>query len=169
MVASPVGVGALDGYWWSPVAVGGHRRSSAGIDGPGGIASASGPCVKWNVLNEPGDPLLNTHDPAPPSGRSSRVTAPPPPADAELRQAVLDRLALRRPGATLCPSEVARALCADEAGWRALMPRVREQAARLADDGRLVLTRRGVTVTRETLHQGPLRIGHPPAGDAPVG
>jgi hypothetical protein len=120
-------------------------------------------------LNEPGDPLLNTHDPAPPSGRPTRVTASTPPADAELRQAVLDRLSRRRPGATLCPSEVARALCADEAGWRALMPRVREQAARLAEEGRVVLTRRGVRVTRETLHQGPLRIGHPPAGDAPDG
>ena len=56
---------------------------------------------------------------------------------------------------TVCPSEVARALAPND--WRPLMPRVREAAARLAEDGEIVATQRGVVVNAENAH-GPIRL-----------
>jgi hypothetical protein len=49
--------------------------------------------------------------------------------------------ARRRDGAMFCPSEVARVLSDD---WRPLMPRVREVAAVLVDDGTFVCAQRGL-------------------------
>jgi hypothetical protein len=58
-----------------------------------------------------------------------------------IRVKLLDLAARRSEGATFCPSEAARGLSKD---WRPLMPRVREVAAVLVDDGRLVCTQRGL-------------------------
>jgi hypothetical protein len=55
-------------------------------------------------------------------------------------------LEARGPGKTICPSDVARALSPDEAGWRALMEPVREVGRRLAERGELVVTQRGRVV-----------------------
>ena len=63
------------------------------------------------------------------------------------REAILALLARRRPGATICPSEAARALGGDEgSSWRPLMPAVREAAAALADEGLVEVTQRGAVV-----------------------
>jgi hypothetical protein len=62
--------------------------------------------------------------------------------------------------ATICPSDAARALAADEAAWRALMPEVRRVAAALADAGRLRATARGVDVDALAA-KGPIRLGRP--------
>lgn len=70
---------------------------------------------------------------------------------------ILALCAARRAGATICPSEAARALCATEAGWRALMPDVRAVAAALADDGQVVVSQKGVPVDPRTA-RGPIRI-----------
>jgi hypothetical protein len=64
-------------------------------------------------------------------------------------------LAGEREGKTVCPSEVARAL--DPEGFRALMPEVREVAARLASRGLVVVTQRGAEVDARTA-RGPIRI-----------
>ncbi len=77
-------------------------------------------------------------------------------ADSRLAAAILELLAARRPGATICPSEVARAE-ADDEHWRALMPAVRAAAARLAAAGRIVVTQGGVVVDPETA-RGPIRL-----------
>lgn len=78
--------------------------------------------------------------------------------DDRLEDRILTLLARRRPGATICPSEVAREVAGRD--WRPLMPAVREAAARLAADGRVRVTRRGVEVdAREP--GGPIRIGRP--------
>jgi hypothetical protein len=59
----------------------------------------------------------------------------------EIERVTLDLLYERKPETTICPSEVARALAADE--WRSLMPAVRDVAARLSASGRLTVTRGG--------------------------
>lgn len=68
------------------------------------------------------------------------------------------QLVMRRgPGRTICPSEVARALGGD---WRAHMPFVREIAARLAAEGRIVVTQKGRVVEADRA-AGPIRLGLP--------
>lgn len=74
--------------------------------------------------------------------------------------AIESMMAGRADGATLCPSEVARALAGDDARWRALMPAVRTAAAGLARTGRLSVTRGGVEVDA-TSPGGPIRLGRP--------
>lgn len=69
-------------------------------------------------------------------------------------------LATRREGATLCPSEVARALVSDDGAWRRLMPQVRQAAQGLAKRNRLAVTRGGVPVDA-TSPGGPIRLGRP--------
>ncbi|MES2596862.1 MAG: DUF3253 domain-containing protein [Verrucomicrobiota bacterium] len=58
----------------------------------------------------------------------------------DIRHALLQLAAARGKDATFCPSEVARKLSDD---WRPLMPKVREVAAELMDEGKLVCTQRG--------------------------
>ena len=67
----------------------------------------------------------------------------------------------RDSGASICPSEVARAL--SPADWRPLMPRVREVAAALADRGEVSITQKGKPVAARTA-RGPIRIALPPKG-----
>lgn len=66
-------------------------------------------------------------------------------------------LAERDCDATMCPSEVARALRPD--GWRALMPDVRDAARGLAREGRVVVTQRGAALSPDAEWRGPVRIG----------
>lgn len=82
---------------------------------------------------------------------------------------ILDLLAQRGPGKTICPSEVARTLHRHPppgmerddghgAGWRALMDPVREAAGRLVASGEIVATQRGETIDLSTV-KGPIRLG----------
>ena len=96
---------------------------------------------------------------------SSRAAGSDPPLDrpvteAAIEAAIFGLLAVRRDGATLCPSEVARALGSADGGWRELMPQVRQVAQRLARQDRLDVTRRGVPVDA-TSRGGPIRLGRP--------
>ncbi len=70
----------------------------------------------------------------------------------------------RADGATICPSEVARALASGGDAWRPAMPAVRRVAARLARAGRIVVTRRGTVVDAES-PDGPIRLGRPRRAD----
>ena len=54
--------------------------------------------------------------------------------DARLERAIGALLDQRRPDASICPSEAARAV--DPEGWRELMPAARAAAGRLAAAGR---------------------------------
>jgi hypothetical protein len=63
-----------------------------------------------------------------------------------IEDAIFSLLAERAPGATICPSEAARAAYAgapEPGAWRAAMPQVRATAVGLARTGRLVITRKG--------------------------
>ena len=62
----------------------------------------------------------------------------------------------RAEGATICPSEVARAL--EPVGWRPLMPRIRDVAMALAAAGELELRQRGQVVAPFGEIRGPVRI-----------
>lgn len=72
-----------------------------------------------------------------------------------LEQTILDLLAARRPGATICPSDAARAVGGDD--WRPLMDDARSAAQRLVDAGRVEITQHGVVVDLATA-RGPVRI-----------
>ncbi|RYY86205.1 MAG: DUF3253 domain-containing protein [Comamonadaceae bacterium] len=87
-------------------------------------------------------------------------------SDDVVQAQIFGLLELRQAGATLCPSEVARALVADEAGWRALMPQIRQVAQSLARSGALRVTRGGVPVDA-TQPGGPIRLGRPSKPAAP--
>ncbi len=69
--------------------------------------------------------------------------------------ALLDQ---RRPGASICPSEAARAV--DPDGWRDLMPAARSAAGRLASAGAVEVTQSGAVVDVATA-RGPVRVRRP--------
>lgn len=71
-------------------------------------------------------------------------------------------LAERAPAASICPSEVARALTGGQAGWRRWMPDVRRVAAGMAADGTLLVTR-GDQPVDALAPGGPVRLRRPPA------
>lgn len=81
-------------------------------------------------------------------------------ASDEAIEAAIPRLVgAARPGASVCPSEVARALAAGEAAWRALLPAVRRVAG-LAREGQLRVTQRGREVD-PLAARGPIRFRRP--------
>jgi Protein of unknown function (DUF3253) len=71
------------------------------------------------------------------------------------RRAILDPLAQRDAGKTICPSEAARALAGD--AFRDEMDTVREAAWELAGEGEIDVTQHGRRVAREGL-RGPIRL-----------
>ena len=77
------------------------------------------------------------------------------PTDAALEAAVRDLLAARARGATICPSEAARAVGGEE--WRDLMEPARAAARRLVASGDVEITQGGSVVDPSTA-RGPLRI-----------
>lgn len=76
---------------------------------------------------------------------------------AAIRAKLLDLAARRSEGATFCPSEAARSLSKD---WRPLMPSVREVAAGLVHDGKLVCTQCGEPAHPLTT-RGAIRLARP--------
>jgi hypothetical protein len=73
----------------------------------------------------------------------------------ELEQVILGLLSQRAAGASICPSDAARA--ARPEGWRGLMDEVRAAAGRLAAQGRVDVTQGGQPVDVERA-RGPVRI-----------
>lgn len=80
--------------------------------------------------------------------------------DADIEERIFALLSVRQPGATICPSEVARSLVSDGGAWRERMPQVRQAAQALAQQHRLRVTRGGVPVDA-TAPGGPIRLGLP--------
>ena len=76
--------------------------------------------------------------------------------DQQLEQTVLSLLADRAATATICPSEVARAVGTDES-WRSLMEPARRAARRLVAAGQVEITQ-GDRVVDPSTAKGPLRI-----------
>ena len=84
--------------------------------------------------------------------RPSGVTA----QDAELERVLLQLLSQRAGGATVCPSEVARAVGAEDS-WRDLMEPARRAARRLVAAGEVEITQGGKVVDPSTA-TGPIRV-----------
>ena len=83
-------------------------------------------------------------------------------ADTALEQAVLDLLDARAGGATICPSEAARAVGGED--WRAQMEPARAAARRLVVRGDVVITQGGRVVDPSTA-KGPIRVRRVREGD----
>jgi hypothetical protein len=69
---------------------------------------------------------------------------------------ILELLASRRPDASICPSEVARAI--RPGAWRGRLDDVRSVARHLARRGIIVLQQRGRTVDPDAPVRGPIRL-----------
>lgn len=85
------------------------------------------------------------------------------PVDVALEDAVLRLLDDRAAGATVCPSEAARAVAASssspsDADWRALMEPARAAARRLVARGEVEITQGGHVVADPSHAKGPIRI-----------
>ena len=72
-----------------------------------------------------------------------------------LEQTILELLRSRRPDATICPSDAARAVGGED--WRPLMDAARAAAQRLVETGDVVITQGGEVVDLATA-RGPVRI-----------
>ena len=73
-----------------------------------------------------------------------------------LELAILGMLDQRSPGATICPSDAARAVGTDDE-WRDLMEPARDAARRLVASGHVVITQGGHVVDPGSA-TGPIRI-----------
>ena len=81
--------------------------------------------------------------------------------DQRLERAIGALLDDRRPGATICPSEAARAVGGDD--WRPLMEPARAAARRLVARGDVEITQGGRVVDGSTA-KGPIRIRRTSSG-----
>ena len=79
--------------------------------------------------------------------------------DRALETAIVELLDRRAGGATICPSEAAKAVGGtdDESAWRALMEPARAAARRLVASGEIEITQRGRVVDPSTA-KGPIRL-----------
>ena len=77
------------------------------------------------------------------------------PTDRALQESVLTLLDARAAGATICPSEAARAVGGED--WRPLMEQARAAARRLVASGDVEITQGGQVVDPSTA-KGPLRV-----------
>ncbi len=75
----------------------------------------------------------------------------------DARRTILDLLAGRGEGRTICPSEAARALADD---WRPLMDDVRATAFAMTDDGEIEVTQKGEVIDGRSA-RGPIRLRLP--------
>ena len=84
------------------------------------------------------------------------------PVDTALEEAVLRLLSGRAAGATICPSEAARAVASSASSptgdWRALMEPARAAARRLVVRGDVEVTQGGQVVADPSHAKGPIRI-----------
>ena len=78
--------------------------------------------------------------------------------DVDLERRILAMLGARARTSSICPSDVARDVSADD--WRPLMEPVRRAARRLVDRGEVEITQGGSVVDPSTA-KGPIRIRLP--------
>ena len=78
--------------------------------------------------------------------------------ESQISDALLELARSRAPGASFCPSEVARRVAPGD--WRRLMPRVRQIAGRLQRDGLISVTQAGIAVDAVEA-KGPIRLSKP--------
>ena len=79
-------------------------------------------------------------------------------AEVNIAATIIDLLRQRAPSASICPSDVARALASDEPAWRALMPSIRDTAAAMARSECIVITQGTDRVDPADVDHGPIRL-----------
>ena len=76
--------------------------------------------------------------------------------------AILSLVGGLHPGKSICPSEVARLLAPEPpAAWRSQLGRVRQEAVRLARDGKVEILRKGRPVSALAPVRGVIRLRAP--------
>ena len=85
--------------------------------------------------------------------------------DRALESKILELLGQRAGGATICPSDAARAVSPDD--WRELMEPARRAARRLMAAGTVRITQKGSAVDPSTA-RGPIRIRMNPNPETPA-
>ncbi|MCH8611917.1 DUF3253 domain-containing protein [Arsenicicoccus dermatophilus] len=103
------------------------------------------------------------HRPPDPCPDASPRTSPG--ERATVAETILRQLAARSPDASICPSEVARALWPDD--WRPRMAEVRAVAAVLVEQGQVVATR-GPDAVDVLAPGGPVRLRRGPGWIGPA-
>lgn len=78
-----------------------------------------------------------------------------------VRTAILELVAGRGCGKTICPTEAAREV--SDANWRSVLPHVRAEAVRLAKAGDIAIYRKGKPVDPDSF-KGVYRLGLPQEG-----
>lgn len=86
----------------------------------------------------------------------SSSTRPLDESQLAIERLIVSLLALRKETASICPSEIARAI--DPDAWRALMAPIRMVAKRLAAAGIVEISQRGVVVVPNGRWRGPIRL-----------
>ena len=107
---------------------------------------------------------LTSQQPAKIQGSGSEMSNTP--EDNLLRSNILSMVGKREYPKTCCPSEVARALTAEELqtlhceDWRSAMEQVRQEAYKLYSEGQIEVTQRGQKVDLDNLKdvKGPIRL-----------
>lgn len=79
--------------------------------------------------------------------------------DRQVTDVIFALLEARADDATICPSEVARAIDPDR--WRPLLADVRAVARRLVEEGRLEIRQRGKVMDIDGEIKGAIRLGLP--------
>ncbi len=80
----------------------------------------------------------------------------------DIAHTIIALLQQRAPAASICPSDVARALAESETAWRALMQPVRDTAADLARAGTIIITQGNTRCDPDTIDVGPIRLRRGP-------
>ena len=88
-------------------------------------------------------------------------------SERSIEDCLLELLSQRAESSSICPSDVARTLESDETAWRALMPSIRQVAARLARDERIIITQGDVTLDPASIDHGPIRLRRGPKFSMP--
>ena len=96
------------------------------------------------------------------SGSQEASNTPTDAGTNAVRDAILNLVAERGSGKTICPTDAAKAV--SETSWRRLLPHVRAEAIRLAEAGRIAIFRKGKPVDPQDF-KGVYRLGLPPEGD----
>ena len=109
-------------------------------------------------------PRVSSSPPGQAGAPSTPVDAASEQVHAALEQAVLELLAHRAPGATICPSEAARAVGGHD--WRSLMEATRTAAQRLEVRAEVEITQGGRVVEAGSA-KGPIRIRRRPPATRP--
>lgn len=87
------------------------------------------------------------------------------PSQDDLRARIMEMTLERGGSKTVCPSEVARAIAgSNEKDWRLLMAPIRSAAVALANEGRVLIRRKGRIVDPDDF-RGIYRIGLPETDD----